>query len=85
MTMMAIDLYTSHTGGFMTSYDVGKNNSLYHNNGDGTFTQITNLPIVNDSAYTRGHAWADLNNDGWLDFFWAMMEEVIFIRTIFYI
>ena len=69
MTMMAIDLYTSHTGGFMTSYDVGKNNSLYHNNGDGTFTQITNLPIVNDSAYTRGHAWADLNNDGWLDLF----------------
>jgi hypothetical protein len=56
-----IDLYTSHDG--------GRNNSLYQNNGDGTFTQITDLIVVNDQAYTRGHTWGDLNNDGWLDLF----------------
>jgi uncharacterized repeat protein (TIGR01451 family) len=56
-----IDLYSGHDG--------GRNNSLYHNNGDGTFTQIIDLLVVNDSAYTRGHTWGDLNNDGWLDLF----------------
>ena len=56
-----LDLYISH--------DNGINNSLYINNGDGTFTKETQLNIVNDQAYTRDHAWVDINNDGWLDLF----------------
>jgi uncharacterized repeat protein (TIGR01451 family) len=56
-----LDLYISH--------DDGINNSLYINNGDGTFTKETQLNIVNDQAHTRDHAWVDINNDGWLDLF----------------
>ncbi|MCC9169014.1 FG-GAP-like repeat-containing protein [Pontibacter harenae] len=49
-------------------------NMLYHNNGNGTFTKITQGEIVNETdeyAYNGpssfGCAWADYNNDGFLD------------------
>jgi hypothetical protein len=45
------------------------NNFLYHNNGDGTFTKITTGNIVNDRGYSVGAAWADYDNDGYLDLF----------------
>jgi hypothetical protein len=44
-------------------------NFLYHNNRDGTFTQITEGDIVTDSNFFCGAAWADYDNDGWLDLF----------------
>lgn len=55
----------------------GPNNFLYHNNGDGTFTRITNGIIVNDPANSPpgcdcgsyGCAWGDYDNDGFLDLF----------------
>lgn len=43
---------------------------LYHNNGDGTFTDVTEEAGVSeesDPKYGRGAAWADYNDDGWLD------------------
>ena len=43
------------------------NNSLYHNNGDGTFTKITTGNIVNAGGFSVGCAWADYDNDGFLD------------------
>jgi uncharacterized repeat protein (TIGR01451 family) len=43
------------------------NNFLYHNNGNGTFTKITTGSIVNDAGYSVGCAWADYDNDGFLD------------------
>ena len=42
---------------------------LYHNNGNGTFTQITNDPIVLDVLNSSGGSWGDYNNDGYLDLF----------------
>jgi hypothetical protein len=45
------------------------NNSLFHNNGDGTFTKITDGEIVNDNAESHGVSWGDYNNDGWIDLF----------------
>jgi enediyne biosynthesis protein E4 len=42
---------------------------LYRNNGDGTFTQITNDPIVNDVLHSSGGSWGDYNNDGYIDLF----------------
>ncbi|HEY5534359.1 MAG TPA: FG-GAP-like repeat-containing protein [Ignavibacteria bacterium] len=42
---------------------------LYHNNGNGTFTQITNDPIVNDVLHSSGGSWGDYNNDGYMDLF----------------
>jgi hypothetical protein len=47
----------------------GQNNFLYHNNGDGTFTKITNSVAVNDGGDSRGVAWGDYDNDGFLDLF----------------
>ena len=55
----------------------GPNNFLYHNNGDGTFTRITNGIVVNDPANSPpgcdcgsyGCAWGDYDNDGFLDLF----------------
>src|ERR1043166_6018786 len=47
----------------------GLSNLLFHNNGDGTFTKITNGVIVTEQANSRGASWADYNNDGWIDLF----------------
>ena len=47
----------------------GQNNSLYHNNGDGTFTKVTSGSIVNDGGNSAGGAWGDYDNDGFLDLF----------------
>jgi hypothetical protein len=47
---------------------VGNNpsaNALYRNNGDGTFTKVTNAAPALDRGY--GGAWGDFNNDGNLD------------------
>src|SRR5262249_50085422 len=47
-------------------------NSLYHNNGDGTFTKKTALEvgsIVADGGFFCVSTWGDYNNDGFLDAF----------------
>jgi hypothetical protein len=44
-------------------------NSLYHNNGDGTFTQVTAGSIAEDAGSWLGCAWGDYDNDGYLDLF----------------
>lgn len=47
--------------------NVNSANSLYHNNGNGTFTSITNTALVKEGIYTHAAAWADYNRDGNLD------------------
>jgi enediyne biosynthesis protein E4 len=42
-------------------------NFLYHNNGDGSFTKITNGTIATDVGNAHGCSWADYDNDGYLD------------------
>lgn len=49
----------------------GLNNSLYHNNGDGTFTKVTSGAIVNEGGVSEHGSWADYDNDGALDLFVA--------------
>jgi len=39
-------------------------NDLYKNNGDGTFSQITDGPIGTDIGDSRTACWGDYNNDG---------------------
>src|SRR5439155_20637900 len=46
-----------------------QNNSLYHNNGDGTVTKVTSGSIVNDGGNSARGAWGDYDNDGFLDLF----------------
>ena len=42
---------------------------LYHNNGDGTFSRVTEGILVTDPVTPFSLAWADQDNDGDLDLF----------------
>jgi uncharacterized repeat protein (TIGR01451 family) len=42
-------------------------NFLYTNDGNGNFTKVTTGWIAEDRGNSHGSAWADLNNDSWLD------------------
>ncbi len=44
-------------------------NSLLRNNGDGTFTDVTEQAGLLSFHPTQTAAWFDYNNDGWLDLF----------------
>jgi hypothetical protein len=42
---------------------------LYRNNGDGTFTDVTERAGVASSGWALASPWLDYNGDGWLDLF----------------
>lgn len=42
-------------------------NRLYHNNGNGTFTDVTQQAGVGFKGLCNGAAWGDYDNDGWPD------------------
>jgi hypothetical protein len=46
-------------------------NRLFHNNGDGTFTEVTEHAGVAGAGYGMGVAVGDYDNDGWPDLFVA--------------
>jgi len=43
--------------------------TLYRNNGDGTFTDVTDQAGLGSLANNRAAAWGDFNNDGFLDLY----------------
>ncbi len=57
-----LDLFIGNDG----PHSEGYSNFLIHNNGDGTFTKITD-GAINDSTFIKACAWADYDNDGDLD------------------
>ncbi len=48
---------------------VGEKDHLFHNNGDGTFTEVSAKAGVSDSngAYGWSSVFVDVDDDGWLD------------------
>jgi hypothetical protein len=52
-------------------YDRGiaASNALYHNNGDGTFSDVTEKAGVPGTGYGLGSVWGDYDNDGFPDLF----------------
>jgi hypothetical protein len=60
-----LDLFvprTSFYGGGTENAD-----SLWHNNGDGTFNRVSAETIGEEGVNSWGAAWGDFNNDGFLD------------------
>jgi len=47
---------------------------LYHNNGDGTFTDVIDTALPHTPWYSMGSDFADINNDGLFDFMAADMS-----------
>src|SRR5437016_1450541 len=47
----------------------GLPNQLYHNNGDGTFTNVTEKAGVGETGLCLGTVWGDYDGDGFLDLY----------------
>ncbi len=62
---------------FVANYN--ENNFLYFGNGDGTFDKVTSGPVVTNGGKSAGAAWADYNQDGWLDLYVANRDQQNFL------
>jgi enediyne biosynthesis protein E4 len=56
-------------------------NALYHNNGDGTFTDVTEKTGVPGTGYGLGCVWGDFNNDGFPDLFVTQYGRNVLYRN----
>jgi hypothetical protein len=59
-----LDLFVANGG-----WEQVRTSFLYRNNGDGTFTKITDGDIVTDQYGSVYGTWGDYDNDGFLDLF----------------
>jgi hypothetical protein len=55
--------------------------ALYHNNGDGTFTDVTDKAGVGYPCFAMGAVVGDYNNDGWPDLLVTCLGGVILYRN----
>ncbi len=55
--------------------------ALYRNMGDGTFREVSALAGVQFRGWGMGAAWADYDNDGWLDLFVSAYGENVLYRN----
>jgi enediyne biosynthesis protein E4 len=55
--------------------------ALYHNNGDGTFTDVTDKAGVGDPCFAMGAVVGDYNNDGWPDLLVTCLGGVVLYRN----
>lgn len=65
----------SYVDVFVSDFFESEFNKLYQNNGDGTFTRITEGILVNDALASVGSTWADVNDDGWQDVFVPVKDD----------
>jgi enediyne biosynthesis protein E4 len=55
--------------------------ALYHNNGDGTFTDVTDKSGVGYPCFAMGAVVGDYNNDGWPDLLVTCLGGVVLYRN----
>ena len=70
-----LDLFVANSSG---------QNQLFHNNGDGTFTQITSVAPVTDGfpdRFCNAASWVDYDNDGFLDLFVTSGSQSLGVGT----
>ncbi len=61
---------------------VPPHNHLYKNNGNGTFTDVTEEAGVAANVFSMGAIAADYNNDGWVDLFVSAYGRVILYKNL---
>ncbi|GJM61278.1 hypothetical protein PEDI_18300 [Persicobacter diffluens] len=61
---------------FIANKNKNQAGKLYRNNGDGSFTSVTNTAISNILGPTTGGSWADYNNDNFIDGFLTNATQV---------
>jgi FG-GAP-like repeat/ASPIC and UnbV len=66
--------YGTQTPDDVAAFEIGKvhhaeTSRLYHNNHDGTFTDVTKLVGLDRAILIMGAGFGDLDNDGWLDIY----------------
>ncbi|HQR38693.1 MAG TPA: CRTAC1 family protein [Blastocatellia bacterium] len=67
-----LDAYLVQCGPLPGAADQTPNpNRLFHNNGDGTFTDVTEASGAGDIGYGQGCAFGDVDNDGDVDIYCA--------------
>lgn len=60
-----LDLFVTNEG------TTNNNENIYRNDGGGSFTKITDGPLVNNGGATMSSSWGDYDNDGDLDVYLA--------------
>jgi len=55
--------------------------ALYHNNGDGTFTDVTAKAGVGTPCFAMGGSVGDYNNDGWPDMFITCLGQNVLYQN----
>ena len=73
-----VDLYVARGENWNDGNAVYYHNVLYHNEGNGTFKNVTGEAGVDEEehpGYSRGVSWADYNGDGWLDLYVANYRQ----------
>jgi hypothetical protein len=60
---------------------ISTGNALYRNNGDGTFTDVTEKAGVPGNAYGLGCVWGDYDNDGFPDLYVTQYGKNILYRN----
>jgi len=54
---------------YLANYGVGAKNTLYRNNGDGTFSDVTDAAGVGDRSWSWSGVFSDVNGDGFQDLY----------------
>ncbi len=78
-----MDLYVVQGGPFPPSAAESPKaqDRLFHNNKDGTFTDVTEKAKLHDAAYGMGATAVDYDNDGWVDLLVTNWGGVILYRN----